>query len=189
MGRPVILSSSIRKPTIFCAEDSQVAYGFVNLVCLFEKLDKSLYDFSGANHANWHHEMSSRMEWPAAVYNDVCSFQPLVDEALETQKVDLLVTRDWLRITLLKRSMDTHSCLPRWSSVIPDVTLLLAPISCAKSILDTVASASRGSVAAHGIGMVSRLSRLSCSKLHPRHYFGALWIFSSLQCKQDTWIC
>ena len=95
------------------------------------------------------------------VYNDISAFEPSLDEVLETQKVDILVTRNWLQIVLLGLVANTESRSTTAGNTGLDQNSCSALILCAKSILGTVLSALPSSVAAHGIGMVRHLLVLS----------------------------
>ncbi|CAG8877047.1 unnamed protein product [Penicillium nalgiovense] len=47
-AKPVMLRSSIHKPQVLCSEDPILAYGFINLINIFENLTPSLYDWMSA---------------------------------------------------------------------------------------------------------------------------------------------
>lgn len=44
-SRPIMLRPSIQKPQVLCSNDPILAYGFLNLISLFEKLTVDLYDW------------------------------------------------------------------------------------------------------------------------------------------------
>ncbi|KAF2792112.1 hypothetical protein K505DRAFT_308240 [Melanomma pulvis-pyrius CBS 109.77] len=152
LAKPVLLSPSIRKPEVFSSSNPLVSYGFSNLIHLFEKLNPLLYKHNPTSSDSGYQEQSIM-----DIYNDISAFQPSLDEVLETQKVDILVTRNWLRIVLLGIVANTHNRSTDPGTARLDPNSSSALVSCAKSIMETISSALPSSVAAHGIGMEQKL--------------------------------
>ncbi|EGE83832.2 C6 transcription factor [Blastomyces dermatitidis ATCC 18188] len=95
--KPVILRNSIRKPEIFGGDDPILAYGFLNLINLFEKFPPDLYDWITFRQGD---ELSGQA-LVNVILRDLSS--PIsLEGVLETQQVDILVTQQWLRTAMWK---------------------------------------------------------------------------------------
>ncbi|OQE40876.1 hypothetical protein PENCOP_c005G03126 [Penicillium coprophilum] len=145
---PITLRQSIQKPSVFTSDSPALAYGFVNLISVFEEIPASLYDCNisaaGSN---------SDTAALAAVYHSIALPTPLLSEYNETQKVDLMVTRQWLQIRLWNILNDrlTKSCAD--VAVVP----LDLPATAARSVMTLMSTVSRKSANAHGIGIEQKL--------------------------------
>lgn len=154
VGKPVILSPCIRRPQSTGTENSAVWYGFSNLISLFVKLDSSLYDPRAMKRGYLSSGKPLLEPGLVRTLEDLSTFKPSVVGMLDTHRVDVLLTRDWLQIYLLgtdflaqgahECSRIAHSRRGSWSAL----------LSCAKSVMETVSSASHSCISAHGIGMV-----------------------------------
>lgn len=144
-----MLRNSIRKPQVLCSEDPILAYGFINLISIFEKLTVNLYDWVSAGGMDG----SSEMPPTSAIQSSLCNAIS-VDGVSEIQKVDILITQQWLQTVMWKLSM-TRATQPgsRDEAVLP----FHLPVLVGKAVMNVIGAASQGAVDAHGIGMVSIL--------------------------------
>ncbi|KAJ4305097.1 hypothetical protein N0V90_000627 [Kalmusia sp. IMI 367209] len=157
LAKPVLLSPSIRKPEVFSSSNPLVAYGFLNLIRLFEKLNPLLYEHNSKGGRGGHHKTPRDEQSIMDIYNDISTFEPALDEVLQTQKVDIIVTRNWLQIVLLGVAANSHSSSTELETPRLDSISVSTLLSCAKSIMETISSTPPSSVAAHGIGMEQKL--------------------------------
>ncbi|EAW10466.1 putative C6 transcription factor (AmyR) [Aspergillus clavatus NRRL 1] len=148
-AKPVLLRNSIHKPQVLSSEDPILAYGFVNLINVFEKLTPNLYDWVSTGGGDAFFEMPPT----SAIQSSLCKPMSL-DGVVEIQRVDILVTQQWLQVMMWKLSM-THATQPgsRDDAVLP----FHLPILVGKSVMNAISAASQGSVDAHGIGMEQKL--------------------------------
>ncbi|PYH40363.1 putative C6 transcription factor (AmyR) [Aspergillus saccharolyticus JOP 1030-1] len=171
-AKPVMLRNSIHKPQVLCSEDPILAYGFINLISVFEKLTVNLYDWISAGGV----DSCSEIPPTAAIQSRLCKAVSL-DGVSEIQKVDILITQQWLQAMMWKLSM-IHPTQPgsRDDAVLP----FHLPVVVGKAVMNVISAASQDAVDAHGIGMEQKLFDLgtavadvarsigSGSKLAPR---------------------
>ncbi|PYH96812.1 transcription regulator of maltose utilization [Aspergillus ellipticus CBS 707.79] len=154
-AKPVMLRNSIRKPQVLCSEDPILAYGFINLIGVFEKLTVNLYDWVSAGGIDG----SSEIPPTSAIQSSLCNAISL-EGVSEIQKVDILITQQWLQTVMWKLSM-TRATQPgsRDEAVLP----FHLPVLVGKAVMGTIGTASQGAVDAHGIGMEQKLFDLGTS--------------------------
>ncbi|OJJ40715.1 hypothetical protein ASPWEDRAFT_229861 [Aspergillus wentii DTO 134E9] len=154
-AKPVMLRSSIHKPQVLCSEDPILAYGFINLINIFEKLTVNLYDWISAGGGDGFFETPST----SSIQSSLCKPVSL-DGVLEIQQVDILVTQQWLQAMMWKLSM-SHATQPgsRDDTVLP----FHLPVLVGKSVMSVIGAASQGAVDAHGIGMEQKLFDMGIS--------------------------
>ncbi|KAK4904795.1 hypothetical protein LTR66_017866 [Elasticomyces elasticus] len=154
-AKPVMLRSSIHKPQVLCSGDPILAYGFINLINIFEKLTPNLYDWVSAGGGD------SILERPptSAIQSSLCKTISL-DGVLEIQQVDILITQQWLQAMMWKLSM-SHATQPgsRDDAVLP----FHLPVMVGKAVMSVIGAASQGAVDAHGIGMEQKLFDMGVS--------------------------
>lgn len=143
-----MLRSSIHKPQVLCSEDPILAYGFINLINIFENLTPNLYDWISAGAGD------SILEKPptSAIQSNLCKAISL-EGVLEIQQVDILITQQWLQTMMWKLSM-SHATQP--GSHDDPVLPFHLPVVVGKSVMSVIGAASQGAVDAHGIGMVGQ---------------------------------
>lgn len=138
--------SSIRKPEVLDADDPNLIYGFLNLINLYERLPAELYDFvsSGCD------DESTGVALASFVHSSL-GFPLSLEDIVEIQQVDILVTQQWLQGMMWKLGLSSlsHKFLENPGSIPWD-----APLSAAYSILEILSSVSQSSIDAHGISMV-----------------------------------
>lgn len=144
-----MLRSSIHKPQVLCSDDPILAFGFTNLINIFEKITASLYDWVSAGGGD------GLVERPptSVIQSSLC--KPIsLDGVLEIQQVDILITQQWLQAMMWKLSM-SHATQPgsRDDAALP----FHLPVLVGKAVMSVIGAASQGAVDAHGIGMVSQL--------------------------------
>ncbi|KAJ5549857.1 hypothetical protein N7535_002200 [Penicillium sp. DV-2018c] len=154
-ARPVMLRSSIHKPRVLCSEDPILAYGFINLIAIFENLTPSLYDWLSAGGGE------GNLERPptSAIQTSLC--KPIsLDGVLEIQQVDILITQQWLQAMMWKMFMShATQSTSRDDAAIP----FHLPVMVGKAVMSVIGAASQGAVDAHGIGMEQKLFDLGIS--------------------------
>ncbi|KAJ5925382.1 hypothetical protein N7454_008021 [Penicillium verhagenii] len=154
-SKPVMLRSSIHKPQVLCSEDPILAYGFINLINIFEKLTANLYDWISAGGSDGLVEQA-----PTSAIQSSLSKPITLDGVLEIQQVDILITQQWLQAMMWKLSMSNPSQSgSKDDSVLP----FHLPVLVGKAVMSVIGSASQGAVDAHGIGMEQKLFDMGVS--------------------------
>ncbi|KAL4803697.1 fungal-specific transcription factor domain-containing protein [Aspergillus unguis] len=154
-SKPVMLRNSINKPQVLCSDDPILAYGFINLINVFESLSMNLYDWVSAGGRDGSSEMPPMSAAHASLSKPIS-----LEGVTEIQKVDILVTQQWLQTMMWKLSIARASQPDsRNETVLP----FHLPIQVGKAVLSVIAEASQGAVDAHGIGMEQKLFDLGVS--------------------------
>ncbi|KJK65437.1 specific transcription factor domain protein [Aspergillus parasiticus SU-1] len=156
-AKPVMLRNSIHKPQVLCSDDPILAYGFINLINVFEKLSPNLYDWVSAGGSG---SSADGDPPPTSSIQSSLAKQISLEGVSEIQKVDILITQQWLQTMMWKLSM-THVTQPgsRDDAVLP----FHLPVLVGKAVMGVIAAASQGAVDAHGIGMEQKLYDLGTS--------------------------
>ncbi|KAL6238205.1 hypothetical protein BDW75DRAFT_41850 [Aspergillus navahoensis] len=156
-AKPVMLRNSIHKPQVLCSDDPILAYGFINLIGVFESLSVNLYDWVSAGGSS--RDGTSEMP-PTSAIQAILSKPISLEGVSEIQKVDILITQQWLQAMMWKLSM-TRASQPglRNETVLP----FHLPVLVGKAVMSVIAEASQGAVDAHGIGMEQKLFDLGTS--------------------------
>lgn len=149
-----MLRNSIHKPQVLCSDDPILAYGFINLIGVFESLSVNLYDWvsAGGSVSGGGNNRDGSSEMPPTSAIQATLSKPISLEGVsEIQKVDILITQQWLQAMMWKLSM-TRASQPgsRNETVLP----FHLPVLVGKAVMSVIAEASQGAVDAHGIGMV-----------------------------------
>ncbi|THC96485.1 hypothetical protein EYZ11_004029 [Aspergillus tanneri] len=154
-AKPVMLRNSIHKPQVLGSNDPILAYGFINLISIFEKLTVSLYDWVSAGGGDGICAMP-----PTSSIQSSLSKSISLEGVSEIQKVDILITQQWLQAMMWKLSM-TRAAQPgaRDDTVLP----FHLPVLVGKAVMGVIGAASQGAVDAHGIGMEQKLFDLGTS--------------------------
>ncbi|KAJ5646313.1 hypothetical protein N7490_002685 [Penicillium lividum] len=153
-SKPVMLRSSIHKPQVLCSEDPILAYGFINLINIFEKLTANLYDWISAGGGDGLVERAPT----SGIQSSLC--KPItLDGVLEIQQVDILITQQWLQAMMWKLSMSHATHGSKEDSVLP----FHLPVLVGKAVMSVIGNASQGAVDAHGIGMEQKLFDMGVS--------------------------
>ncbi|KAF7131443.1 hypothetical protein CNMCM5793_004668 [Aspergillus hiratsukae] len=148
-AKPVMLRNSIHKPQVLCSDDPILTYGFINLINIFEKLTPNLYDWVSAGGGDGFFETP-----PISSILSSLSKPMSLDGVVEMQRIDILVTQQWLQVMMWKLSM-AHASQPgsRDDAVLP----FHLPLLVGNAVMNIIGAASQGSVDAHGIGMEQKL--------------------------------
>ncbi|KAL4937205.1 hypothetical protein BDV06DRAFT_78298 [Aspergillus oleicola] len=154
-AKPVMLRNSIHKPQVLCSDDPILAYGFINLINVFESLSVNLYDWISAGGRDGPSDMPPTSAIQASLSKPIS-----LEGVSEIQKVDILITQQWLQAMMWKLSM-ARASQPgsRNETVLP----FHLPVLVGKAVLSVIAEASQGAVDAHGIGMEQKLFDLGVS--------------------------
>ncbi|PGH17296.1 hypothetical protein AJ79_01180 [Helicocarpus griseus UAMH5409] len=147
--KPVMLRASIRKPEVFNGDDPILAYGFLNLINLFEKLTPDLYDWMSSGLGG----EAVGQALTSSILRDLSS--PIsLEGVLETQQVDILVTQQWLRAAMCKLASSGSLQKPPRS---PGMHPPQVPIATGKSTMEVLGAVSQAAIDSHGIGMEQKL--------------------------------
>ncbi|KAL2827987.1 hypothetical protein BDW59DRAFT_178946 [Aspergillus cavernicola] len=151
-GRPVMLRRSIRKPSVLNSEVPALLYGFVSLITLFEQMAPDFYNWNadcigGAQECSAINSMYQSLSNPAA----------LLEEVSETHQVDIIISQQWLLVSLWKYLVKRYPFQPRDSTNSTNLLPIRIPLMAGKSALACLSSASLPSIDAHGIGMEQKL--------------------------------
>ncbi|PGH33181.1 hypothetical protein GX50_04023 [[Emmonsia] crescens] len=146
--KPVMLRNSIRKPEVVNGDDPILAYGFMNLINLFEKLTPDLYDWITFGQRD---EISGQ----TLANITLCDLSSPIslEGVLETQQVDILITQQWLRTAMWRLPQGSLQKSP----AIQDIRSPHVPIKAGKSAMGVLCTASQAAVDSHGIGMEQKL--------------------------------
>jgi hypothetical protein len=144
-----MLRNSINKSQVLYSDDPILAYGFINPINVFEKLSVNLYDWVSAGGGA---SPGDGNILPESSIQSSLAKQESLDGVSEIQRVDILITQQWLQAMMWKLSM-THANQP--GSRDDTVLHFHLPILVGNAVMGVIGAASQGAVDAHGIGMVS----------------------------------
>jgi hypothetical protein len=141
-------NTSVKLPSIFQSEDPRLLYGFVDLANLFQSIDETFLSvWNGRGR-----KTSCSKNWLLDVQNKLNASAIAVEENLETQRLDISISRRWLQI--LGWQISVKQGLLTLNSHDGPFDLRY-PIELAKDVVLCVSTASQASIDSHGIGMVS----------------------------------
>jgi hypothetical protein len=149
-----MLRPSIELPRVFESSEPRLIYGFVMLVKVFAAVHE---EFLSA----WRDDHQPSLTAQLLSYNDHVLGGLSMSEVDETQRLDILVTRQWLRalvwrLRLRKLAMSLSTSgdenQPLRLQHMEDVH---HPFQTSRSVLGIISAANRASLEAHGIGMVT----------------------------------
>lgn len=174
-------------PRVFASEDPRLVYGFVTLVKVFQTVDEEFITaWKGLSSSS----ASSLLDIPKSNYeNATQSAEDLgppgslqSHELDETQRVDIMVTQQWLRVLIwqmhVSQGTANHQTFLSWAPagrnrVRPTRTY---PFDVSHGLLGLISTADRRSLESHGIGMVWLIPlayRLSFLSPFSRQSFGS----------------
>ena len=143
-----MLRSNIRKPSIFTSDDPSLLYGFVNLVTFFEMITPVFYPSPDTCSQCGHSPDQTPI---SATYQALATANPFLEEIVEIQQVDIIVTQQWLQARLWKHATEQALADPsKASSLLP----MQIPAAAGKSVMSFLSTVSQRSTDSHGIGMV-----------------------------------
>lgn len=166
-----MLRSSIHKPQVLGSEDPILAYGFINLISIFELLTPNLYDWLSAGGSDGLLERPSTSKIQSNLASPIS-----LDGVFEIQQVDILITQQWLQAMMWRLSMN-NSTQP--ASGRDELLPIHLPVLVGKAVMGVIGSASQGAVDAHGIGMVSSAT------LIPRYMANSNSSLTLVICEQE----
>ena len=147
---PVVLHSTIEKPTITFDDDPAPIEAFLGILSIFEALPPDLYNWLCIPRSEMQHQAGSVPVCYWSLSNTVLA----PDGALEPQLINIWVTQQWLRGFLWQTAFRLR---------LPDTVFMAAslpletPLSAAKSVMASLATASPRSLEIHGVGMERKL--------------------------------
>ncbi|KAF3195050.1 hypothetical protein TWF106_005779 [Orbilia oligospora] len=164
--RAVTLQPSISLPLIFDSEDPCLLYGFVNLINLFKFVDsKFSYIWGDDNKLSTDGQPVGDSEalssWLVSFQENISRVSVPLSESIETQRVDIMVTREWLhmvawqmtvRLGLLKACDETKK---------NTFLHLKYPFLPAKDLVTVISGTQIKSLESHGIGMEQKISQVA----------------------------
>lgn len=152
-------------PRVFGSEDPQLVYGFVVLVNVFRTVDdefvttwKALPPSSTTACLDLHKGSDDHGTQPAEVLGNPGFLQS--QELNETQRIDILVTQQWLRILMwqmhVNQKMVNHHAFRNWAPAGPGRArpATTYPFDVSHDLLGLISTADRQSLECHGIGIV-----------------------------------
>jgi hypothetical protein len=158
-----MLRPSIELPRVFESSDPRLIYGFVTLVKVFAAVDNKFLSVwrddqpGGRNHA---HDATAPSLTQLLNYNDDVPGALSMSEMDETQRLDILVTRQWLRALVwrlrLRHGVRSLSSNENQPLLLPHKGDAHHPFQTSRSVLGIISAANRIALEAHGIGMVIR---------------------------------
>lgn len=156
-----MLRPSIQKPQVLCSNDPILAYGFLNLIALFEKLTVDLYDWlstGGSPNSSTSTDQASTASTASSIQASLCA-APIasLQGIMEIQQVDILVTQQWLQTMMWRVSLAASP-----SSKDGNLPFHL-PVVIGRAVMGIISAASQAAVDAHGIGMEQKLYDLGTS--------------------------
>ncbi|KIW52499.1 hypothetical protein PV05_08131 [Exophiala xenobiotica] len=147
---PVVLHSTIQKPTTTFDDDPAPIDAFLGILSVFEALPPDLYNWLCIPRSEMQHQAGSVPVCYWSLSNTVLS----PNGALEPQLVNIWITQQWLRSFLWHTAFRLR---------LPDTVFMAAslpletPLSAAKSVMETLATVSPRSLEIHGVGMERKL--------------------------------
>lgn len=169
--RQVVLRPSIDFPKVFDSHNPKLIYGFVALTKVFKSIDDDFISRWRSSHDHHRGEVVDYHKTTASLLNDSDLAGVLsISEIDDTQKLDVLVTQQWLRILVyqihLRRppsSFSSSANLEQNTSEARGKKSKLASskfdyrhiVDTCKNLMQVLSRANRVLLEAHGIGMVS----------------------------------
>ena len=162
-NRPIMLRTNIRKPSIFTSDDPSLVYGFVNLVTLFEMITPVFYPSPDTCSQCGHSPAQSPI---SATYQALSTANPFLEEIVEIQQVDIIVTQQWLQARLWKHATEQALADPSKASSSSSSLPMQIPAAAGKSVMSFLSTVSQRSTDSHGIGMVRLLRHIPTPNTH-----------------------
>ena len=168
-------------PRVFESSEPRLIYGFVTLVKVFRAVNEGFL-------SAWRAEQPGARDYldestSASMMTQLLNYSQdgpgalSMTEVDETQRLDILVTREWLR-ALIWRLRLRHGVGPRSRSGNENQPLFHQqeadahhPFRISRSVLEIISATHRGSLEAHGIGMVSPVAN-HASGIHAHDCLG-----------------
>ena len=160
-----MLRPSIELPRVFESSDPRLIYGFVTLVKVFAAVDNKFLSVwredqpGGRHHAR---DVTTPSLTQLLSYNDDVPGALSMSEMDETQRLDILVTRQWLRALVWRlqlrhgvRSLSSSSSNENQPLLLQHKEDAHHPFQTSRSVLGIISAANRIALEAHGIGMVT----------------------------------
>lgn len=156
-----MLKPSIELPRVFESSNPRLIYGFVTLVKVFAAVDDEFLSAwrddqpagvgEGPNDPITH-STSGMSLTRLLCYNDDGPGALSLSEMDETQRLDILMTRQWLRALVWQLRLRHGG--RHFSGSTASSSENQPPFQTARGILGIISAANRSSLEAHGIGMV-----------------------------------
>ncbi|OAQ67743.1 amylase cluster transcriptional regulator AmyR [Pochonia chlamydosporia 170] len=172
--RQVVLRPSIDFPKVFDSHNPKLIYGFVALTKVFKSIDDDFISRWRSSHDHHRGEVVDYHKTTASLLNDSDLAGVLsISEIDDTQKLDVLVTQQWLRILVyqihLRRppsSFSSSANLEQNTSEARGKKPKLASskfdyrhiVDTCKNLMQVLSRANRVLLEAHGIGMEQKIS-------------------------------
>jgi hypothetical protein len=143
-----MLRSTILKPQVVDSEYPSLVNDFVNHIQLFELLPHALYDWSPNADALGQHSSTVMLSQRVA---DMLSLIRPGESVLESQRLDTLLTQQWLRVSMWRLAYGQNVRPIGWQSQSQSLGI---PFDAGRSIMSELGVASQSSKDCHGIAIV-----------------------------------
>ncbi|KAK6506573.1 hypothetical protein TWF506_011478 [Arthrobotrys conoides] len=162
----VMLQPSISLPLIFDSEDPCLLYGFVNLINLFKFVDsKFSYMWGDDSKLSADGQPIADAEalssWLISFQENISRVSVPLSESIETQRVDIMVTREWLHMVAWQMTVKLgllKACDERGKGTFLHLKYPFVP---AKDLVTVISATRLKSLESHGIGMEQKISEVA----------------------------
>lgn len=154
-----ILKSTVPLPKVFDSDNPRLLYGFVALANLFHAIDNTFMAFWSCADKD---KRACSGSWLKNLQYNVDISTLLVSESMETQRLDISVSRLWLHVLLWQMGV---TCGLVALDASDQCMNLSYPIKLAKELVTITSKADQNCLNSHGIGMVSLHFFVNCQYL------------------------
>ncbi|KAK6511082.1 hypothetical protein TWF481_000004 [Arthrobotrys musiformis] len=165
--RAAVLQPSISLPLVFDSEDPCLLYGFVNLINLFKLVDsKFSYMWVGDSRLNGINQQpradpQALSSWLVSFQDKISRLPVPLSESLETQRVDVMVTREWLHMVAWQMALKLGLLKVCGETTKYTYLNIKYPLVLAKDLATVILGTRLKSLESHGIGMEQKISELA----------------------------
>ncbi|KAK6530268.1 hypothetical protein TWF694_003630 [Orbilia ellipsospora] len=161
--RSVILQPTIGLPLVFESQDPRLLYGFVNLVNLFKSVDQKFFGIWGEKpkYASDRPDLTDTKDlrkWLGNFQEAISRANLPLIESIETQKTDLLVTREWLHMLGWRTSVKLGLMTGKEEGKKAEFMNFEYPFTLARDLASVITSSQKPALESHGIGMEQKVS-------------------------------
>ncbi|KAK6345778.1 hypothetical protein TWF718_007684 [Orbilia javanica] len=180
--RTVSLQPSISLPLIFDSENPRLLYGFVSLISLFKFVDRRFSHMCGNDSLSSSdgqpvEDADELSSWIVSFQENISRVSVPLPESIETQRVDIMVTRAWLHTVAWQLSVRLGLLTTCGDAKSNNVLHLRYPFVLAKELVTVISGTQAKSLEFHGDGMEQKISQIAmcladvmaciCNELEP----------------------
>lgn len=166
--RGVQLRSTIAKPQIIDSDCPVVMHDFVNHIRVFEQLPSSLYVWQCQSD-------SDQLSLTHSINDKLCAVQP-DQSVIESQRLDTLLTQQWLRIAMWRLAFGKKPSPACSRGALLPFNL---PMDASRLVMSALGSVGSRSKDCHGIGLEQKLFDVGISLADSTRL--TTWKFSALE--------